>query len=81
MLPSDQSHVLLEFCQQIAEGMDYLASKRFVHRDLAARNVLVSAGKTCKVGNCYSDQLAQSNGYLLHINLMNRSLTLVWLVI
>jgi len=41
--------VLLKFCQEIAAGMAYLSSKRFIHRDLAARNVLVSEATTCKV--------------------------------
>ena len=39
----------VEFCRQIASGMDYLSKKGFVHRDLAARNILVAANKTCKV--------------------------------
>ena len=33
--------VLVNFAKQIAQGMEYLGSKRLVHRDLATRNCLV----------------------------------------
>ena len=47
-LSADQQE-LLQFCQHVASGMEYLSKKGFVHRDLAARNILVSSNQICKV--------------------------------
>jgi len=43
------SKVLLNWCTQIAKGMQYLESRGIVHRDLAARNVLVQSNVQVKI--------------------------------
>lgn len=39
------------YASQIAEGMAYLESKRFIHRDLAARNILMASKTKIKIGD------------------------------
>ncbi|XP_006627639.1 non-receptor tyrosine-protein kinase TNK1 [Lepisosteus oculatus] len=39
------------FATQLAAGMAYLESRRFLHRDLAARNVLLASRELVKIGD------------------------------
>ncbi|CAG9797052.1 unnamed protein product [Chironomus riparius] len=43
--------LIWNFTVQIATGMAYLESKRFLHRDLACRNVLIAKGNKIKIAD------------------------------
>ena len=47
--PQELPQKMLDFCSEIALGMEYLSRKEFVHRDLAARNILLTEDYICKV--------------------------------
>lgn len=43
--------LIWNFSVQVATGMAYLESKRFLHRDLACRNVLIAKGNKIKIAD------------------------------
>lgn len=41
----------IKMATQIADGMSYIESEKYVHRDLAARNILVGEDNICKIAD------------------------------
>ncbi|KAK3733280.1 hypothetical protein QZH41_011125 [Actinostola sp. cb2023] len=50
-LPPPTLGEMLQMAGEIADGMAYLGSRKFVHRDLAARNCMVNENLTVKIGD------------------------------
>ncbi|XP_063720399.1 focal adhesion kinase 1-like isoform X2 [Symsagittifera roscoffensis] len=54
---------LLLYCYQIANALEYLASKQVVHRDIAARNCLVFNFELVKLADFGLSRLMQDHNY------------------
>ena len=70
---------MLQMAGEIADGMAYLASTKFVHRDLAARNCMVAAIGTVKIGGIVFSWSKKSS--YLQINCVHSNTSLILCIV
>ncbi|CDW60176.1 Ig 2 and Pkinase Tyr and I-set domain containing protein [Trichuris trichiura] len=68
---------LLSYSYQVANGMDFLASKNLIHRDLALRNLLLTENHLVKIGDFGLTR--QDNKY--EIKKLDTPLPIKWMAI
>uniref|UniRef100_A0A8C4R367 Tyrosine-protein kinase n=2 Tax=Eptatretus burgeri TaxID=7764 RepID=A0A8C4R367_EPTBU len=54
---------LIDMAAQIAEGMAFIETKRYIHRDLRAANVLVNEQLLCKIADFGLARIIEDNEY------------------
>lgn len=57
--------LMINFCRDIADGMEYLAGNNLIHRDLAARNCLLDDKMRVKGNNRFSAEFPAETRFLV----------------
>ncbi|KAL1489940.1 hypothetical protein ABEB36_013865 [Hypothenemus hampei] len=61
--PMLSSNEIYRMAIEIADGLVYLYTRKFVHRDLAARNCMITSGNTVKIGDFGMTRDVYQNDY------------------